>query len=170
MLWPGIRFCLRSQCKRCSAGRFHWQPTLVLYIHVFCYFWADWVHVLWLSTQLPAQIISQPAPAPHQVQPAPAPHQVSSTRTRPAPTCKAVRYKCGYPQLAWVNPPRAGLKSVTLWFCLQCSCKKCLQSCDSASFNAMYYVRFCLLLSTCVLQSVCSYYGLRVCSQTNKLN
>jgi len=23
MLWPGMRFCLRSQCKRCSAGRLH---------------------------------------------------------------------------------------------------------------------------------------------------
>jgi len=42
--------------------------------------------------------------------------------------------------------------SVTLWFCLQCSCKKCLQPCDSTGFNALYYVLF---LSTCVLQSVC---------------
>ena len=23
MLWPGMRFSLRSQCKRCSAGRLH---------------------------------------------------------------------------------------------------------------------------------------------------
>jgi len=23
MLWSGMRFCLRSQCKRCSAGRLH---------------------------------------------------------------------------------------------------------------------------------------------------
>jgi len=45
--------------------------------------------------------------------------------------------------------------SVTLWFCLQCSCKKWLQPCDSAGFNALYYVLFCLFLSTCVLQSVC---------------
>ena len=27
MLWPGMRFSLRSQCKRCSAGRLH-QLTL----------------------------------------------------------------------------------------------------------------------------------------------
>jgi len=23
MLWPGMRFSLRTQCKRCSAGRLH---------------------------------------------------------------------------------------------------------------------------------------------------
>jgi len=45
--------------------------------------------------------------------------------------------------------------SVTLWFCLQCSCRKCLLPCDSAGFNALYYVLFCLSLSTCVLQGVC---------------
>jgi len=27
--------------------------------------------------------------------------------------------------------------------------------CDSAGFNALCYVLFCLFLSTCVLQSVC---------------
>ena len=28
MLWPGMRFSLRSQCKRCSAGRLQWYiPT-----------------------------------------------------------------------------------------------------------------------------------------------
>ena len=45
--------------------------------------------------------------------------------------------------------------SVTLWFCLQCSCKKCLQPCHIAGFNVLYYVLYCLFLSTCVLQSVC---------------
>ena len=45
--------------------------------------------------------------------------------------------------------------SVTLLFCLQCSCKKCLSPCDSAGFNTLYYVLFCLFVSTCVLQSVC---------------
>jgi len=45
--------------------------------------------------------------------------------------------------------------SVNLSFCLQRSCKKCLQLCDSAGFNALYYVLFCLFLSTCVLQRVC---------------
>jgi len=47
------------------------------------------------------------------------------------------------------------LMSATLWFCLQCSCKKCLSPCDSTGFNAFYYVLFCLFLSTYVLQSVC---------------
>ena len=28
-------------------------------------------------------------------------------------------------------------------------------TCDSAGFNALYYVLYCLFLSTCVLQSVC---------------
>jgi len=45
--------------------------------------------------------------------------------------------------------------AVSPWFCLQCSCKKCLQSCDSAGFNALYYVLFRLFLLTCVRQSVC---------------
>jgi len=45
--------------------------------------------------------------------------------------------------------------SVTQWFCLQCSCKKCLWPCDSAGFSALHYMLFCLFLSTCVLQSVC---------------
>jgi len=31
----------------------------------------------------------------------------------------------------------------------------CHPVCDSAGFNALYYVLFCLFLSTCVLQSVC---------------
>jgi len=42
--------------------------------------------------------------------------------------------------------------SVTLWFCFQCSCKKCLLPCDSSSFNVVYYVLFCLFSSTCVLR------------------
>jgi len=33
-----------------------------------------------------------------------------------------------------------------------------------ACSNALHYVLFCVFLSSCVLQSVCSYYGLRVCS------
>jgi len=33
--------------------------------------------------------------------------------------------------------------------------KKCLQPCDSSGFDVLYYVLFCLFLSTCVLQSVC---------------
>ena len=28
-------------------------------------------------------------------------------------------------------------------------------TCNAAGFNALYYVLFCLFLSTCVLQSVC---------------
>jgi len=28
MLWPGMRFSLRSQCKRCSAGRLQVLPAL----------------------------------------------------------------------------------------------------------------------------------------------
>jgi len=51
-----------------------------------------------------------------------------------------------------LNPPL----SVTLWFCLQCSCKSVCNP-DSAGFNALYYVLFCLFLSTCVLQSVCAH-------------
>jgi len=31
--------------------------------------------------------------------------------------------------------------SVIQWLCLQCSCKKSLLPCDSAGFNALYYVR-----------------------------
>ena len=30
-------------------------------------------------------------------------------------------------------------------------------TCDSAGFNDLYYVLFCLFLSTCVMQSVCVY-------------
>ena len=38
MLWPGMRFSLRSQCKRCSAGRLQKQsfakfPTPKLSLH-----------------------------------------------------------------------------------------------------------------------------------------
>jgi len=39
-----------------------WQTTLILCIHVFCDFWADYVHVAWLNAQLSAQIISQSDP------------------------------------------------------------------------------------------------------------
>jgi len=76
MLYP-----LRAYCPMRNAGK------QLQYIHVFCDFWADQVHVLWLNTHLPAWVISQPASAPH-------PQQV-----QPAPARKAVR----------VNPPRAGL-------------------------------------------------------------
>jgi len=59
--------------------------------------------------------------------------------------------------------------SVTLWFCLQCSCKKCLLSCDSAGFIALYYVLFCLFLSTYVLQYVCVFILWTSNLLTNKL-
>jgi len=51
---------------------------------VFCDFWADEVHALWLNTQLPAQRISHLAPVPHAWQ-----------CGFQHPPCK-----CGYPQSA----------------------------------------------------------------------
>jgi len=36
--------------------------------------------MIWFNTQLPAQRISQPAPAPHQLQPALTPQQVQPAR------------------------------------------------------------------------------------------
>jgi len=66
---------------------------LVLYIHVFCDFWADQVHVLWFNTQFPAQRTSQPTPAPH-------PQQVQPPR-------KAVRIPAPAPQMR-VLATRAG--------------------------------------------------------------
>jgi len=63
--------------------------------------------------------------------------------------------------------------SVTLWFCLQRSCKKCLNSvimsvpvqCLIKRYN-MLSVFIDLRYTKCV----CLYYGLRVWSQTNKLH
>jgi len=34
ILWPGMRFSLRSQCKRCSAGRLH--QIMAIHIKVAC--------------------------------------------------------------------------------------------------------------------------------------
>ena len=43
----------------------------------------------------------------------------------------------------------------------------CLQPCDSAGFNALYYVLFYLFLSTCVLQGVCVHTMDFVCGHKN---
>jgi len=44
------------------------------------------------------------------------------------------------------------------------------RSCDSTGFNPLYYVLYCLFLSTCVLQNVCVHTMDFVSAQTNKLN
>jgi len=36
MLWPGMRFSLRSQCKRCSTGRLHVQHWFQCFQRVIC--------------------------------------------------------------------------------------------------------------------------------------